>query len=90
LAAAGPPSLYTATILSLGFAVLGLSRFPGLRYLGLLCMVTLLTGFVADATITTTFYKLFFNWNSVRPAMRRPPFAPALDTVQSADEEAMS
>jgi predicted RND superfamily exporter protein len=66
LAAVGPPSLYTAAILSLGFAVMGASRFPGLQVLGLLCLVTLMSGFIADATLTTSFFRMFFNWNSVR------------------------
>jgi len=66
LAAVGPPSLYTAVILSLGFSAMGLSHFPGLQVLGLLCLVTLLTGFIADAMITTTLFKLFFNWSTAR------------------------
>jgi predicted RND superfamily exporter protein len=56
----GPPSLYTAAILSAGFAVLGLSRFPGFQLLGFLSMLTLLTGFVSDMIFTSTMLKLFF------------------------------
>lgn len=63
LGAVGPPSLYTAVILSLGFGVLCLSRFPGLQSLGLLCLVTLLAGFAADAALTTSFFRRFFDWS---------------------------
>jgi predicted RND superfamily exporter protein len=49
----GPPSLYTAVVLSLGFSVLLLSKFPGMRDFGLLCSVTLITGFFADAIVTS-------------------------------------
>jgi predicted RND superfamily exporter protein len=56
----GPPSLYTAGILSAGFAVLGLSTFPGFQLLGCLCMLTLLTGFVSDMVFTSTLLKVFF------------------------------
>jgi uncharacterized protein len=72
LAAVGPPSLYTATILSLGFAVMAASRFPGLQVLGLLCLVTWMSGFVADATLTTSFFRVFFNWDSVRLTQTAP------------------
>jgi predicted RND superfamily exporter protein len=58
----GPPSLYTAAILSAGFAVLGFSRFPGLQSFGLLTMVTLMTGFVSDASVTSTLMRSAFNW----------------------------
>jgi uncharacterized protein len=64
----GPPSLYTSTILSCGFAVLGLSRFPGFQALGFLSMVTLLTGFVSDMTLTPMLLKLYFPWPR-RPAV---------------------
>jgi predicted RND superfamily exporter protein len=62
LAAVGPPSLYTAVILSLGFSAMGLSRFPGLQALGLLCTVTMLTGFISDAMLTTSLFWTFFDW----------------------------
>ncbi|MEY2936064.1 MAG: hypothetical protein RL033_6813 [Pseudomonadota bacterium] len=76
----GPPSLYTAVILSLGFSAMMLSRFPGLQMLGLLCMVALLIGFAADAMLTTTFIKLFFNWGPrARTASSRPPPRLAVD-----------
>jgi predicted RND superfamily exporter protein len=58
----GPPSLYTACILSAGFAVLGLSRFPGFQALGALSMLTLLTGFVSDMILTSALLKVFFPW----------------------------
>ena len=49
----GPPSLYTAVVLSLGFSVLLLSDFPGMRTFGILCSVTLSSGFIADAVVTS-------------------------------------
>lgn len=65
----GPPSLYTAAILSAGFAVLGLSRFPGFQAMGLLSMLTLLTGFASDMVFTSTLLKLF-------PMTRKPTGSP--------------
>jgi predicted RND superfamily exporter protein len=75
LEAVGPPSLYTAVILSFGFSAMGLSRFPGLQMLGLLCLVTLLSGFVADAFLTTSFMRLFFGWKKAErwPAPEASP-----------------
>jgi uncharacterized protein len=67
----GPPSLYTAAILSIGFAVLGLSRFPGLQALGLLTMVTLMTGFLSDVSVTSTLMRSAFNWKTAMAAARR-------------------
>jgi predicted RND superfamily exporter protein len=58
----GPPSLYTAVILSLGFAVMTCSRFRGLQLLGLLSLVTLLLGFVSDAAVTTALMRSFFRF----------------------------
>jgi predicted RND superfamily exporter protein len=91
LAAVGPPSLYTAVVLSLGFAVLGLSRFPGLKMLGLLCVVTLMTGFVADATITTTLFRWFFNWKrALHVAVEAPSPASLARDRDAAEEEVVS
>jgi hypothetical protein len=70
LRAVGPPSLYTAVVLSLGFAVMGLSPFPGLQALGLLSMVTFLTGFVSDATVTSTLMRSMFDWDRAITAAR--------------------
>ncbi|HVZ33032.1 MAG TPA: MMPL family transporter, partial [Polyangiaceae bacterium] len=67
LSAVGPASLYTAVILSLGFATMELSSFPGLQTLGLLCMVTMLSGFMADALLTTSLLRTFFDWRSSVP-----------------------
>lgn len=58
----GPPALFTAVTLSLGFSVLLLSSFPVLRTLGLLSMVTLLTGFVSDMVVTPVLMRVGFNW----------------------------
>ena len=66
----GPPSLYTAAILSMGFAVLGFSRFPGLQALGLLTMLTLMTGFVSDAAVTSTLMRSAFDWKKAIAAAR--------------------
>ena len=59
----GPPSLYTAVVLSLGFAVLLVSRFSGLRELGFLSMITLLVAFFSDALVTSVLMRLFFDWH---------------------------
>jgi uncharacterized protein len=87
LATVGPPSLYTAVILSLGFSAMGLSRFPGLQVLGLLCLATLLTGFIADATMTTTFFRAFFNWESAPARVRSQVPELRVDPLATADEE---
>jgi predicted RND superfamily exporter protein len=90
LAAVGPPSLYTAVILSLGFSAMGLSRFPGLQMLGLLCLVTLMTGFAADATMTTSFFRVFFNWDTAHArALANRAGASALGSMATADREAV-
>jgi hypothetical protein len=36
-----------------------------------LCSVTLMTGFVADATMTTTFFHVFFNWKAALEKVRQ-------------------
>jgi predicted RND superfamily exporter protein len=58
----GPPALFTATILSLGFAIFSLSRFPDLRVFGWLAMNTLLIGFVSDMLFTPTLTRMFYRW----------------------------
>jgi len=58
----GPPALYTAVILSLGFAIFGLSRFPDLRVFGLLASNTLLVAFVSDMMLSTTLLRVFYRW----------------------------
>ena len=58
----GPPALFTAVILSAGFVIFTLSRFPDLRVFGVLAMNTLLVGFVSDMCYTTTFTRMFFRW----------------------------
>jgi hypothetical protein len=58
----GPPALFTALILSLGFAIFGLSRFPDLRVFGLLATTTLLVAFVSDMLLSTTLVRMFFRW----------------------------
>lgn len=90
LATVGPPSLYTAAILSLGFSAMGLSRFPGLQMLGLLCLVTLMSGFIADAVLTTSFFRVFFNWETAfARADQRTPQQP-FGALNPTDKEAIS
>jgi predicted RND superfamily exporter protein len=60
--AIGPPSLYTAAILSIGFAVFMLSDFAGLRAMGLLSMVTLMSGFFSDMLFTPPLIRLGMDW----------------------------
>jgi hydrophobe/amphiphile efflux-3 (HAE3) family protein len=71
LRAVGPASLYTAVILSLGFAVMGCSPFPGLQSLGLLSAITFMTGFVSDSTVTSTSMRSAFNWKRAIAAAGR-------------------
>ena len=58
----GPPALFTAVILALGFAIFGLSRFPDLRVFGLLASNTLIVAFVSDMMLSTTLLRVFFRW----------------------------
>jgi predicted RND superfamily exporter protein len=58
----GPPALFTAVILALGFAIFGLSRFPDLRVFGLLASTTLVVAFVSDMMLSTTLLRVFFRW----------------------------
>ena len=71
----GPSSLYTAIVLSAGFAVFMLSSFSGLQALGLLSMVTLLSGFVSDMVVTTLIMRVGFGW---KRAFGSHAIAPAL------------
>jgi predicted RND superfamily exporter protein len=74
--AVGPPALYTAAILSLGFASFLLSGFPGLRAFGMLAMVTLMVGFFSDMVITASSLRAFFGWKQATPAVVSPPAPP--------------
>jgi predicted RND superfamily exporter protein len=58
----GAPALFTAVILSLGFAIFTLSRFPDLRVFGVMSMLTLLIALVADMAVTTTLTRSFWRW----------------------------
>jgi predicted RND superfamily exporter protein len=71
LRSVGPPSLYTAVTLSAGFAVLLASQFAGLRELGLLCAITLLVGFVSDATVTPVLMRSIYRWRVTGPVTRQ-------------------
>ena len=66
--AIGPPALFTAVILSLGFASFMLSGFSGLRALGTLSMITLLSGFFSDMIVTAALLRVFYRWESAPPA----------------------
>jgi predicted RND superfamily exporter protein len=61
-----PPALFTAAILSAGFAVLLLSSFPGLQALGFLSMVTLVAAFWADMLVTPVVMRLLYGWRPAR------------------------
>jgi hypothetical protein len=56
---------------------MGLSPFPGLQALGLLSMVTLMTGFVSDATVTSTLMRSTFDWRRAIAAARPAAGGPA-------------
>ena len=58
----GPAAIYTAVILSFGFSVFILSRFPDLRAFGILSMTVLLAGFVSDLCLTTVLLRAFYAW----------------------------
>jgi uncharacterized protein len=57
-----PPSLFTAVLLSFGFAIFVLSRFPDLVVFGLLSTTVLLVGFLADAFVTPALFRRFYCW----------------------------
>jgi predicted RND superfamily exporter protein len=57
-----PPSLFTAGILGLGFAVFLFSRFPDMKVLGALSVTVLWGGFFSDLIVTPVLLRLFFNW----------------------------
>jgi predicted RND superfamily exporter protein len=69
----GPPAFFTAAILSAGFAVFMLSRFPDLRVFGLLSMTILLVGLVSDMVLTAVLLRLFFAWKKPRGAASAAP-----------------
>lgn len=87
LAAVGPPSLYTAVILSLGFSAMALSRFPGLQTLGVLCTVTMLAGFISDAMLTTSLFWTFFDWKGALARAVTSPSAAVLDTNDASGKQ---
>lgn len=64
----GPAALYTAVILSAGFSVFILSRFPDLRVFGILSMTVLLVGFLSDIVITTVLLRVFYAWPAAEAA----------------------
>jgi predicted RND superfamily exporter protein len=74
----GPSALFTAVALSVGFAVFTLSSFYGLQAMGLLSMVTLMTGFFSDMIVTTVIMRVAFGWKSAlreraAPTIVTPP-----------------
>jgi predicted RND superfamily exporter protein len=68
ICAIGPPALFTASALSVGFSVLFLSSFPGLQELGLLTMVTLCVGLASDMIVTAVLLRVGYDWSA---AVRR-------------------
>jgi predicted RND superfamily exporter protein len=64
----GPPALFTACALSVGFSVLFASSFAGLQALGLLTMVTLSVGFFADMTVTAVLLRAGLDWRAAATA----------------------
>ena len=68
----GPAALYTAVILSFGFSVFILSRFPDLRVFGILSMTVLLAGFVSDLCVTSVLLRVFYGWPEREPVLERP------------------
>jgi predicted RND superfamily exporter protein len=58
----GPPAFYTAAILSAGFGVFLLSRFPDLRTFGVLSVTVLMTGFFCDLIVTPVLMRVFYDW----------------------------
>jgi predicted RND superfamily exporter protein len=68
----GPAAIFTSVILSAGFLVLTLSRFPGLQVLGLLSMVTLLSAMVADIVLSPLLFRALYGWKSAGRAARDP------------------
>lgn len=65
LSSIGPPALFTAGALSVGFSVLFASSFAGLQALGLLTMVTLSVGFVSDTVVTAVLLRVGFDWRTL-------------------------
>jgi predicted RND superfamily exporter protein len=74
LRAIGPAALFTSGVLSAGFSVLMLSSFAGLRALGLLSMVTLLSAVACDILISPVLFRFFYKWDAPPP---REPVAAA-------------
>jgi predicted RND superfamily exporter protein len=62
------PAMFTAAILSAGFAVLLLSSFPGLQALGFLSMVTLAVGFCSDMLITPIIMRQLYGFRALSRA----------------------
>jgi predicted RND superfamily exporter protein len=68
------PALFTAAILSAGFAVLLLSSFPGLQTLGFLSMVTLAVAFCSDMLVTPMIMRQLYGFRA--PSLPAPEPAP--------------
>lgn len=62
----GPPAFYTMLVLSLGMLVMAVSQFPALRMLGLLSVLTLVTGFASDILVTSALMRLLFRTPSTQ------------------------
>ncbi len=82
----GPPALFTAVILSAGFSVFTLSRFPDLKTFGVLAVTVLITGFFSDMLVTSVMMRLFFDFKQPgRPAaaetLQNPPATPQISSA---------
>jgi predicted RND superfamily exporter protein len=60
-----PPAAFTALVLSLGFFVFAFSSYPDLRAFGILSMVSIIVGLLADTFVTPALFRLFL----VNPAL---------------------
>lgn len=80
LRAVGPAALFTSGILSAGFSVLMLSRFPGLQILGVLSMVTLVSAVVADIVVSPVLFRRFLRFRE-GPLLSAPPVVASADRI---------
>jgi predicted RND superfamily exporter protein len=62
----GPPSFYTAAVLSAGLAVMAISRFQGLQIFGLLSTLTFVAAFFADSLITPALMRFMVSPDALR------------------------
>jgi predicted RND superfamily exporter protein len=78
----GPPALFTAVTLSLGFAIFLLSRFPDLKVFGALAMTVLLCGFLSDLVVTPVLLRMFYRWGRSKRDLRSAEIEPSRSTAE--------